>query len=87
MIKLPPDDPSEDVLQVEKRHAARELLTEAWEEGARAGIEPELLAEEMVQAVVAVLAAERGDVVAAGLAERIAREAEIGILLRPAILQ
>jgi hypothetical protein len=71
----------------EKRLASRELLAEAWDEGIGAGIEPELLAEEIVFAVLGELERARGHAVAASLSEQLVRLASEGHILRPRLLQ
>lgn len=86
MKELHPEDYDRLIIE-EMRLAARELVAEAWQEGALAGIEPELLAEEMVQAVVTELARERGVYGATQLTDRIVRLADEGRLLAPRRLQ
>jgi hypothetical protein len=71
----------------EKRLASRELLADAWDEGIGAGIEPELMAEEMVRAVFGELKRARGHAVAASFSEQLVRFAKDGYILRPRMLQ
>jgi hypothetical protein len=77
----------ERMLEDENRLASRELIAEAWHEGSAAGIEPELLAEEMIQALLCELAAACGEDIGNRLACKIGRLADEGRLLSPRILQ
>ena len=86
-MKQRPLEETDRLMTEEKRMAARELIAEAWEEGAQAGIEPDFLAEEMVHAVVMELVNTRGLEEATRLAERIAQKVDEGRLFAPHYLQ
>lgn len=77
----------EDLIRQEQNHLVRELVGEAWEDGLTAEIEPELLAEEMIRAVIGELARSRSESDAHRLTETLGQMASEGRLMAPRILQ
>lgn len=70
-----------DMILEEKRCIARNLLNEAWEFGLQAGVEPEILADEMMHALICEMAKNSGPGGAAALTERISQMAQEGHVL------
>lgn len=62
----------------EQRHAARDLLTDAFVEAVQAGIDPGHMAEEAIGCAVRELVALRGEVPVARLLEAMSVDVEIG---------
>jgi len=77
----------DELILREKRSVARNLLNEAWEEGVEAGIEVDILAQEMMHALIDVVSESIGPQCAIDLTRQVSQMAAEGRFLAPEQLQ
>lgn len=86
-MKLFESDSIDELILREKRNAARNLLSEAWEEGLEAGIDVDILAQEMMHALIDEVSETIGPQCAIDLTTQISKMAAEGRFLAPEQLQ
>lgn len=87
MMKAISAEQLDAMMREEKRLIIRDLVSDAWELGIEAGIEPQFLAEHFVMAVIEELFANSGAQAAEKLAGNLSQAIEGGLVPVPRQLQ
>ncbi len=77
----------DELILREKRSVARDLINEAWEDGIEAGIETDILAREMMYALINGISESIGPQGAIELTKQMSKKAQEGCFLPPQQLQ